>query len=94
MRRHAAELRTRHPGVRRIYWYGSWVSGIPRPSSDVDLCIVVEADERPPRDRTPDYLPERFPVGVDLIVLTERELDALAEQSPSWHRAIVSGQEV
>jgi len=92
VRSHANALRLHRPGVRRIHWYGSWVSGVPTPSSDVDLCVVIERDARRPRDRIPDYLPDRFPVGIDLVVLTERELDELEERSPAWHAAIVGGR--
>jgi hypothetical protein len=46
------------------------------------------------RDRIPDYLPDRFPFPLDLVVVTERELTELAQRAPSWHRAIVSGKVV
>jgi predicted nucleotidyltransferase len=89
---YAEALRNRRPGVSDIYWYGSWVSGRATPSSDVDLCVVIDVDDRRPRDRLPDYLPARFPVGMDLVVLTEGEMAALPERAPSWHRAIVAGR--
>lgn len=89
---YAVDLRRRHPEVSRIYWYGSWVSGAPTPSSDVDLCVVVEADDRRPGERVPEYLPARFPTGVDLVVLTEDEMAELADRAPSWRRAIVEGR--
>jgi uncharacterized protein len=91
---YAGELRRDHPGIRRILWYGSWVSGRPTPTSDVDLCIVVRAADRRVRDRTPDFLPDRFPLPLDLLVVTEEELGAMASRSPSWHQAIVSGREM
>lgn len=90
--RYAGLLRARHPEVTEIYWCGSWVSGAATPTSDVDLCVVVESDERRPRDRLPDCLPSRFPVGIDLHVLTEEEMAGLPERAPTWHRAIVSGR--
>ena len=89
---YAAAIRQLHPDVSRIFWYGSWVSGIATPSSDVDICVVVRADSRRPRDRIPDYLPDRFPVGIDLLVLTESEMDAMAVRSPGWHEAITAGR--
>ncbi len=92
VRSYADGLRARRPSVRRVLWYGSWVSGIPTATSDVDLVIVVEHDARRPRDRLPDFLPDRFPVGVDLVVLTERELGDLAERSPGWYRAVKAGR--
>lgn len=85
-------LRATRPEVLKAYWYGSWVSGRPTPGSDVDLCVVVSHADRPPHDRMPDYLPERFPVGVDLVVLTEEELEGLRDRSPGWHQAITSGR--
>lgn len=94
VRAYADDLRNRRPEVSRIYWYGSWVSGDATPSSDVDLCVVVETDERRPRERVPEYLPGRFPVGVDLVVLTEDEMKELADRAPSWRRAIVGGREL
>ena len=90
----AAEQRERHPGVTRIFWYGSWVSGRPTPASDVDVCVVLRDDDRPRRDRIPDFLPERFPTGVDLIVLTEAEMEQLASDAPTWHAAITGGRPV
>lgn len=94
VRDHAAELRRRDPAITRILWYGSWVNGVPTPGSDVDLCVVLAQDSRPPRDRTPDYLPDRFPTGIDLLVLTEEELAELESRAPEWHRAIVAGRSV
>ena len=92
VRSFAQDLRARFPSVSRVLWYGSWVSGTPTPSSDVDLCIVLRADQRRPRDRVPEFLPARFPVGMDLIVLTETELRQLSLRSPSWHQAITAGR--
>jgi len=94
VRDHAQTLRHRDPAITRVLWYGSWVSGIPTAGSDVDLCVVLAQDDRRPRDRIPDYLPERFPTGVDLLVLTERELGELESRAPEWHRAILAGRSV
>lgn len=94
VREYAADLRKRRPEVSRIYWYGSWISGEATPSSDADLCVVVEADERKPRERVGEYLPVRLPVGVDLVVLTEDEMEQLADRAPSWRRAIIEGREL
>jgi predicted nucleotidyltransferase len=90
----ARRIRDEHPGVRAIHWYGSWPARTASPSSDVDLCIIIEDDDRPPRARTPDYLPSRFPVPLDLTVLTEAEWRSLPERAASWHRAITGGVEL
>ncbi len=90
----ADRIREQHDQVRAIHWYGSWPAGTATPSSDVDLCIIIEADDRPPRTRTPDYLPGRFPVPLDLTVLTAAEWERLPDRAPSWYAAIEAGVEL
>lgn len=86
-----AKLREEHPEVERVIWFGSWVTGLPSPGSDVDLCIILSSSDKPPRDRISDYLPVGFPVGVDLFVYTQDEYDRLQQRSHSWYKAITSG---
>ncbi len=94
MQAHADRLRRRHPTIEKILWFGSRVHGTPTPGSDVDLCIVLTHDERPVRDRVPDFLPFGFPVGIDVFPYTVDELRELEKTAPAWHRALTSGREV
>ncbi|MGQ9778713.1 MAG: nucleotidyltransferase domain-containing protein [Bacillota bacterium] len=71
--RYAEELKKKKE-VEAVYLCGSWAKGTYTPYSDVDLLIVVKEDARPPRDRIPAYLPDRFPVSVDLFIYTGEEL--------------------
>jgi predicted nucleotidyltransferase len=91
---YVARLREQHPEIERIIWFGSWVTGLPAPGSDVDLCLILSKADRSPQDRIPDYLPVGFPVGVDLFAYTRDEFEHLRETSPGWYRAIASGQEI
>jgi uncharacterized protein len=91
---YARRLREAHPEILRIIWFGSWVTGLPTPGSDVDLCLVVSASDKPVRERVSDYLPPGFPVGVDLLVYTTEEFNQLRKTSPGWYRAILSGKEL
>jgi len=90
----AREIRASHPEVRRIIWFGSWVTGIPTPGSDVDLCLLLSAADEPFRERAPKYLPAGFPTGIDLFAYTEEEFERLATSSPSWRAAIDSGRDM
>lgn len=94
MAAYAADLRRNHPEVKRIVWFGSWVSGIPRAGSDVDLCLVLTRSDKPFRERIPDYLPGAFPVGLDLFPYTEAELERLLAGSPGWREALMRGHEL
>jgi predicted nucleotidyltransferase len=85
---YAAQLRKEHPEIERIIWFGSWVTGLPAPGSDVDLCLILSKSDKPARDRMSDYLPLGFPVGVDLFAYTHEEFERL---SPGWKKAISSG---
>ena len=62
------------PEVLAVYLCGSWAKGNYTPYSDVDLLIVLDADSRLPHDRVPDYLPDRFPVSMDLFIYTSEEI--------------------
>ena len=91
---YVARLRQSHPEIEKVIWFGSWVSGFPTPGSDVDLCLIISASDKPRRERLPDYLPVGFPVGIDLFVYTQDEFDRLRLESPGWHQAISSGIEI
>ena len=91
---YAHRLTAENPEIERIYWFGSWITGMPTPGSDVDLGLVVSGSSKPRHERTPEYLPVGFPVGVDLSVYTRSEFARLAEESPSWHATIVGGREL
>lgn len=91
---YANQLRQEHPEIKRIIWFGSWITGLPTPGSDVDLCLVLSFSAKPPRERISDYLPLGFPVGIDLFAYTETELERLKHTSPGWYKAITSGIEI
>ena len=77
--------------MRRIVWFGSRVSGMPSPGSDVDVCLVLAHSDKPFRERVGDYLPLGFPVGLDLFPYTLEELDRLRREHPAWHRTLTAG---
>jgi predicted nucleotidyltransferase len=91
---YVTRLREQHPEIEQVIWFGSWVSGLPTPGSDVDLCLVVSSSDQPQQDRAPGYLPVGFPVGIDLFVYTRTEFERLPRTSPGWYRAIAAGKEL
>jgi len=92
--RYVADLRETHPEIERIFWFGSWISGLPRPGSDVDLCLILSTSDKPRHERATDFLPVGFPVGIDLFVYTREEFERLREEHPGWYRVICSGREM
>jgi predicted nucleotidyltransferase len=80
------------PEVQSVLWFGSWVSGIPTPGSDVDLCLIIDRSDQPFRDRISKYLPIGFPVGVDIFPYTQEELQRLETERPEWYQTITSGR--
>ena len=87
-------LRCKRPEVERVIWFVSWVTGLPVPSSDVDLCLVVASSEKSQREHMVDYLPIGFPTGIDLLVYTREEFDSLKSVSPGLFEAIQAGIEI
>lgn len=91
---YVARLRAEHPEVERVIWFGSWVTGLPTPGSDVDLCLILSSCDKPIRERVVDYLPIGFPVGVDLLAYTRAEFERLRDTSPTWYAAVMAGREL
>lgn len=92
---YAERLLVRHPEVIEVIWFGSWVTGQPSRYSDVDLCLLLSGSAIPRiRDRIPEYLPDRFPGGIDIFPYTLLEFDGLRISAPSWWRAIRAGRTV
>lgn len=90
----AEQLRKQHPEIERVIWFGSWITGLPTPGSDIDLCIILSSTDKPARDRVADYLPVGFPLGIDLFVYTNEEFIRLRRSSPGWYEAILSGRDI
>ena len=72
-----AELASRLE-VLKIILFGSMVNDRYAPGSDVDILVVISESDKPFRNRVPDYLPRRFPVGLDVFPYTEDEANCLA----------------
>jgi predicted nucleotidyltransferase len=71
----ARELLARHREIEEIIVFGSFARGTYAPGSDLDVLIVLSSSDKPFRDRIPDYLPGRFPVGLDLLPYTAAEIE-------------------
>jgi predicted nucleotidyltransferase len=69
-----------HPELEEVILFGSLVHGTPVPGSDVDLLLVLSTSDRPFPGRIPEFLPTRFPVGVDLFPYTRDELERMQAQ--------------
>jgi hypothetical protein len=75
------------------------VKGTYGPGSDIDVVVLLQRSEKPMRERIPDFLPGRFPVGMDVFPITGEELADLPsprlrleiEQSP-WRYRRQEGQ--
>jgi predicted nucleotidyltransferase len=81
------------PNVAAVYLFGSFARGNAVPGSDVDLLVVLRADPRPPRERIVDYLPQGFPVGIDVVPWTQAELDErLAAGDRMAHTILAEGE--
>lgn len=64
------------PEVEAVVLFGSFATGRALPGSDLDLLIVLREDVRPFLDRLPDYMPDEFPVPVDVFPYTVAEIAA------------------
>jgi len=72
-----------------VVLFGSLARGDAVPGSDVDLLIVLAADERRFMDRVSDFLPDAFPIGVDVIPWTLAELEDRVAEGDRFAMAIL-----
>ena len=86
LNRVARTLGDRHPEIESIYLFGSLARGDAVPGSDADLLIVVSHSVQPFRDRSVRYHTTGAGVGVDVVVYTREELDALLETGNEFAR--------
>jgi predicted nucleotidyltransferase len=71
---YARRLFDTFPEVDEIVVFSSFETGNYCPGSDLDVLVVLSRSARPIRDRIPPYLPDEFPVAVDLFPFTRAEL--------------------
>lgn len=84
-----AGLRSGHPEIVRVGYFGSYARGDYVPGSDFDVMIEVNRDDLPEmRHRADPYLPERFPLGLNVFVYSTRELAELRSNADGFVRAI------
>ena len=80
MDEYARRLFETFPEVDEIVVFGSFERGNYCPGSDLDVLIVLSRSAQPIRDRISLYLPDEFPVAMDLFPFTRAEL---ADRAPS-----------
>ena len=90
-----AELAGKNREIKRILLFGSLARGESVPGSDVDLLIVLNDSDKSFLDRIPEYMPSKFPVGVDVFPYTETELESMIKDGNFFlKRALEEGIEL
>ncbi len=77
----AEDLARDNPEVEKILVFGSLVRGEAVPGSDVDLLVILKQSDAPLPDRMTKYMPDRFPVGVDVFPYTKAEIEQMLGDS-------------
>ncbi len=81
-------------GVKRAILFGSLVSGDVGQTSDLDLILVMETEERFTRRLERLYGALNPSVALDLFVYTPEEFKAMAEANPFVRAAVARGRVV
>lgn len=77
---YARALLARDPNVEEIIVFGSFANDTYAPGSDLDLFIVLREANDSPRDRIPQFLPDKsLSVPVDVFAFTRAEMADLAD---------------
>lgn len=93
LKRYVASIRLNRPEVKRIVLFGSMARGDTVPGSDVDLLIILAYSDKPFLGRMTDFVPDRFPVGIDVFAYTEQEIEKMSAEGNSLvRRALAEGK--
>lgn len=90
-----ADESAQRPEVLAVVLFGSLAEERLGVGSDVDILLVLTHSDRPFLDRSPFYMPDRFPVDLDLFPYTLAEIrggqplarEALEKGRLLWQRA-------
>jgi predicted nucleotidyltransferase len=82
-------LVARRPEVQEVILFGSLVTGIPVPGSDVDLMLILDRSGRSFLDRIPEFLPAGFPVGVDVFPYTRDEIEGMSAEGNRFVQGVL-----
>lgn len=93
LRDYVPALVKRRPEINRVILFGSVARGDAVPGKDVDLLLVLTHSDKHFLKRMPDYLPQRFPVGVEVFAYTHAEFDKMLSEG-NWflRRALAEGE--
>ncbi len=87
LKRYVEELK-RRPEVAGVVVFGSFAAGKALPGSDVDILLILYRSDEPFLSRIPRYLPDRFPVPVEVFPYT---LEEIARGQPLAREALRTG---
>lgn len=76
--------------VKVVYLFGSFADNTYLPSSDIDLLIILKKSAKTAIDRIPDFIPDKLPIGCDVIPVTEEELHNYLREGNTFFKNILS----
>jgi len=78
---YAARLLDDNPAVEEIVVFGSFAEDTYAPGSDLDVFVILRDADEPVRERITRFLPQSFPVPMDVFPFTRAEMAEL-DSSP------------
>jgi predicted nucleotidyltransferase len=88
----ARRIAASDPNVVRVILFGSFTRNEYGPRSDLDLLVILNSSDRPARERAACYLRHVPPFPMDLLVITQPELEEkLASREAFLLQAIREG---
>lgn len=88
--RAVAELARSRPEILRVILFGSLTRENYGPASDADLAVIIQASDKPMRERIPDYLDLAQVIAVDVFPYTEAEFNARRSEGDPFVARILS----
>ena len=88
LKKWAKSIRKKHKEILKIGLFGSYATDNYGPASDLDILIILSSSDKPITDRMSDYYPSNIPVGCELFVYTEDEVEKFESEGNKWFKGI------
>ncbi|OGL46970.1 MAG: hypothetical protein A2161_09405 [Candidatus Schekmanbacteria bacterium RBG_13_48_7] len=84
-----SELRLNNKNLISAGYFGSYAKGNYAPGSDIDILLILTNSKHDRFfDRSPEFYPESFPIGMDIFVYTVDEISQMFEYGNGWIKQV------
>jgi predicted nucleotidyltransferase len=90
------KIKKENQNVKNIFLFGSFIKGTFKPTSDIDVAIILKESGKNFVKRCDDFVDYFIDLGMDvnLLVYTEKEFSKMLEKGSIFAKEILKGKKI